>query len=461
MASISSLGIGSGLDLNGLLDQLKAAEREKLSPIVQQQRGYQSKISAFGKLESALDKFQQAVAKLNETDTFRAVTSSVSGEGFTAAASSNAVPGTYEVSITTLAKAQSLASPGVADKTAQQGSGAGTISITQNGTTHDIAIADGESSLEEIRDVINAENIGVTASIINDGDANSPYRLVLTSDETGTASEMSLTTSGNTRLADLLTYDSANNTGTMTETVDSSDANLTVNGIAISSQSNRLEEAIQGVTLDLEKEGTTATLKVSRDNEAITGNIKGLVDAYNSLQKTMDGLTSYDSESGKAGQLLGDSTMRSVESRLRNVMGGSIGGGELNMLSDIGIQLKLDGTLEVDSEKLGDLVATDPESLGRFFSGDGEVDGFADELDASLGAMLDDKGLLDVATSGLEDRIDSLDKSYSRMERNINATVARYREQFSQMDLLVSQMNSTMSYLSQQFDAMNAQLGRK
>ncbi|GHA84493.1 flagellar filament capping protein FliD [Modicisalibacter luteus] len=453
MASISSLGIGSGMDLNGLLGQLESAERQKLTPITAQKSSYNAKISAFGKLESALDKFQQAAAKLNNADAFRAVKSSVTGDAFTAAADTTAVAGTYKISVSQLAQAHSLASTGVADKTAELG--AGTMSITMGGETMDVSIVDGESSLEDIRDAINTKEGGATASIINDGGAT-PYRLVLTSKSTGTDSAMSVAISGNTQL-------NADGSNTLVETVAAQDAKLSVNGIGVTSQSNSVKEAVQGVTLNLTKTidaATPETLTISQDSEAITKNIQSFVDAYNSLKTTMDSLTSYNAETGSAGQLLGDNTMRSVETRLRSVMTGSLGEGSLQMLSDIGVELKLDGKLEVNTEKLDELVANSPEGLSRFFGGSETVDGFSDKLEATLKTMLDDKGMLDNATSGLKDRISSLDDRYDRVESSINSTIERYRKQFADMDMLVSQMNSTMSYLSQQFEAMNAQLGK-
>lgn len=465
MPSISSLGIGSGLDLNGLLDQLEAGERQRLTPIVQKRKSYEAEISAFGKLESALDKFQQAAAKLGEVDAFQAVSSKVSGDAFTVSAGSSAVPGSYQVEVSKLAQAQSLASSGVADKEAELGAGNLSITIGQGGEakTLDIAISDGDSSLEAIRDAINAKKGGVTASIIDDGSAT-PHRLVLTSDKTGEASTLSVTATGNTALSDLLTYDSASGGNTMTETVAAQNAALTVNGIAIASESNRVEEAIQGVTIDLSgttEAGSPATLTVSRDTETITKDVKAFVDAYNALQKTMDNLTSYDSETGASGLLLGNSTMRSVESQLRNVIGGSVGEGSLSMLSDVGIELKLDGTLELDEERLDEVIGGELDSLSDFFSGGVGGEGLSDRLDETLAAMIEDDGLLSSATEGLETSISSLEERYARTETSINATVERYRQQFADMDMLVSQMNSTMSYLSQQFDAMNAQLGRK
>nr|WP_297457447.1 flagellar filament capping protein FliD [uncultured Halomonas sp.] len=464
MASISSLGIGSGLDLNGLLDQLESAERQKLAPIVAQQKSYEARISGFGKLESALDAFKEAAAKLADVEGFQAVSSATSGDSFTVSSGTSAVPGRYQIEITQLAQAQSLASDGVADQTAQLG--AGTLTITMGtgdaAETLTVDIADGESSLEAVRDAINAENGGVTASIINDGSAN-PYRLVLTSDKTGEATTMTVSATGSTQLTDLLAYDSATGTGAMTETVAAQNAELSVNGIDIVSESNRVEGALQDVTLNLTattEAGSPETLTVSRDTEQISDDIKSFVEAYNSLKKTMDELTAFNGPDAASGVLLGNNTMRSVESQLRVVIGGSVEG-ELNLLSEVGIELTLDGTLELDEETLEELVNDDLDSLSTFFSGGPDGEGLADRLDTTLTEMLGDDGLLANATSGLETTIEALDKRYERTEDSIATTVERYRVQFAEMDMLVAQMNSTMSYLSQQFDAMNAQLGRE
>lgn len=462
MASISSLGIGSGLDLNGLLDQLESAERQKLAPIVAQQKSYEARISGFGKLESALDAFKEAAAKLAEVEGFQAVSSATSGDSFTVSSGTSAVPGRYQIEITQLAQAQSLASTGVADQTAQLGAGTLTITLGTGETaeTLTVDIADGESSLEAVRDAINAENGGVTASIIDDGEGDR-YRLVLTSDKTGEASTMTVSATGSTQLTDLLAYDGAAGTGTMTETVTAQNAELSVNGIDIVSESNRVEGALQDVTLNLSAETESPeTLTVSRDTEQIGDDIKSFVEAYNSLKKTMDELTAFNGPDAASGVLLGNSTMRSVESQLRNVIGGSVEG-ELNLLSEVGIELTLDGTLELDEEKLEELVNDDLDSLSTFFSGGPDGEGLADRLDTTLTEMLGDDGLLANATSGLETTIEALDKRYERTEDSIATTVERYRVQFAEMDMLVAQMNSTMSYLSQQFDAMNAQLGRE
>ena len=460
MATISSLGIGSGLDLNGLLDQLRSAEREKLAPITEQQRSYQSKISAYGRLESSLSQFQDAAAKLNNAEFFQGVTSEVTGSAVTAAGGTDAAPGRYDISVTALARAQSLAADGVDDKTRELGS-AGTLTLSVgNGadTTIDIAA---DSSLEDVRDSINASGAGVQASIVNDGDAANPYRLVLTSAATGTESQMSVSfDDGGTasELGGLLSYNGTD-PDTMTQSVAAVDAALSVNGISISSQSNTVEGAVQGVTLSLAETGT-ATLAVERDNGTVESAVKGFVDSYNKLQSKMADLTSFNSETGAAGELLGDGTLRSVESQLRNVLGGNAGDGTFKLLSDVGISLQVDGSLELDEEALGDAVDNDLAALSEFFTGTDEAGGLAGQVDGVLGRMLEDGGLIANSTQGLEDTIERLGERYTRSEESINDTIARYRTQFAQLDSMIASMNSTSSYLTQQFDNMNAQLGR-
>lgn len=461
MPSISSLGIGSGIDLNGLLDQLEAAERKQLDPIIVKQASYEAKISAYGKLDSALSTFQDAVAKLKDPALFSSLSSTVDGEGITASDSSSAQAGRYEVSVTQLAQAQSLASAGFSDRDAALGGG--TLSLTVGGKDVDIEIGEDASSLDDIRDAINASDAGVRATIVNDGDPDAPYRLVLTSKETGTEatiSDMSFTASGTDK-----GLESSLNLTAMEETVSAQNAELTVNGIAISSSSNKVEGAIEGVTLTLSATGDS-TVKVENDNFALRDAITTFVDSYNDLQGTVDQLTSFDSDSGAAGELLGDATLRNIDARLRSGLVSSVDAGGLSSLSDLGITLQLDGTLELDDKKLDDVITNQRGDLATFFSGttdaSGEVvqSGFATNLDTTLGDILDDGGLLDNATTGVETRLETLDAQYARTEKTINETVDRYRKQFSQLDTMIASLNQTSDYLAQQFDALNAQTGK-
>ena len=456
MTTITSLGIGSGLDLNGLLDQLNEAERGKLEPIVRQQEQQQAKISAYGQLQSALNDFQDAVAKVNDPKLYQSLSSNVSGEGVSASTSAEATPGRYEVEVINAASAGSIASAALPNRDEPLVGAGGKIVLAfgtnDSARTLDIALDD-DSTLEGIRDTINAtEGAGVNASIIFDG---SDYRLALSSKETGEAAAVNgmsiVDAEGDTLYA-----------GDEDTVRGGADAVLNVNGIRITSPDNRIEGAIQGVTLNLEPgtENQTSTVVVERNTRAVREAVTGFVDAFNELKSTIGSLTAYNAESGTAGELNGDSMVRTIESRMRSVLSGGVAGGEFATLNQVGIALQRDGTLQLDSDRLDELVTGEMDDLGDFFAGDNKDAGMAGQLNQTLSQMLASNGLVENTISGAENRVESLNERYARMERTIEATIARYRTQFGQLDAMIAQMNQTSDYLTQQFDALDAQLGR-
>ncbi|MCD1588401.1 flagellar filament capping protein FliD [Halomonas sp. IOP_14] len=464
MATITSLGVGSGLDLTGLLDQLQDAERGKLAPITLQKKQQEAKISAYGQLQTSLDAFQDAVAKINDPKLYQSLSANVRGDGITATTTASALPGSYRVEVSQLATSGTLASGRVDEKDqALDLQGATSLKLTfGSGDSVDIAIA-ADSTLNSIRDAINADkNSGVNATIINDGEG---YRLALSSKATGV--EASIDSFSFVDAADAVVtgpFGEATEAGAKQQ---GQDAALTVNGIAISSAKNQIEGAIQGVTLNLAElsieEGETAssTVNIERDTLKQREAINGFVKAFNDLKGTVGKLTAFDSESGSAAVLLGDSAVRTIESRLRSALTGGVEGGELSTLSQLGITLQRDGTLKTDDAKLSDLVANNPQALSAFFAGEGTKSGLAGKLETSIGQMLGSNGVIKGAISGAENQVKSLDTRYARMEKSIESTISRYRSQFSQLDVMVAQMNSMSSYLTQQFDALDAQLGRK
>nr|WP_288102546.1 flagellar filament capping protein FliD [Halomonas sp.] len=465
MATITSLGVGSGLDLTGLLDQLQEAERGKLAPITLQKKQQQAKISAYGQLQTSLNSFQDAVAKLNDPKLYQSLSANVRGDAIKATTSASALPGSYRVEVSQLATSGTLASTRVTDRdTALDLQGATALRLDFGGADSvDIDIAPG-SSLSAIRDAINAnKDAGVNATIINDGQG---YRLALSSKNTGadasiasfsfvdTSQDPAVTVAG-PFAEDAATKRSGEN------------AALTVNGIAISSAKNQIEGAIQGVTLNLaelsiaEGETATSTITVERDTLKQREAINDFVKAFNDLKGTIAKLTSFTGDSETAGELVGDSTVRTIESRLRNVLTGGVEGGELGTLNQLGITLQRDGKLAVDDDKLSDLVANNPQALSDFFAGDKKENGLAGKLSTTIDQMLSNNGVVKLAISGAENRVKSLDERFERMEVTIERTMSRYRSQFGQLDSMIAQMNSMSSYLTQQFDALDAQLGRK
>lgn len=454
MASISSLGIGSGLDLNGLLDQLRSAERKQLEPLSRQVAQQEAKISAYGRLKSGVDKLQNAAEALNDSALFQKLSASVQGDGLSASTSESASPGRYDIEVTSIATAGTLASTRVDNLE---------DSLTDAGATLDLDFGDGSSyqvsleagsTLEGIRDTINAdENAGVDASIINDGTG---HRLVLSSRETGAdAGITGMTFNG---LSAGVTLGEDAGTARLGK-----DAELSINGITITSATNTVEEAIQGVTLTLspEAEGNTLSLTVSQDKGSVKEAVNKWVSAYNELQSTIGRMIKPGSDDSASGELIGDRTVRTLESRMVRDLTSSVPGGDFSLLSDLGISLTKEGRLEVDEEALDAAISESPGAVASFFAGDSEESGMAGTFSATLEQMLDDNGMIGNAIEGAESRVDSLTERFTRMEANVEQTIERYRKQFAALDGMIAQMNQTSSYLTQQFDAMSTQLGNK
>lgn len=454
MATITALGVGSGLDLTGLLDQLRAAERQKLQPITAQRTQEQAKISAYGRLQSALNKFQDATAKLNDPKLYQGLTTQVRGDGMTASAGATATPGNYEVEVLNTARAGSVATTRVADSSAALAGPNASLELSfGDGSTRTVTFDEG-ATLVDMRNAINADaDAGVNASIIFDGQG---HRLVLSSRESGV--DAGVTGVSFAGLADpgAIAEDTAARQA-------GRDAELKINGITITSATNRVEGAIQGVTLELtaDSAGKTLGVTVQRDTDSLKEAVKGFVSAYNEMKSTIGRMTAAGSDATSAGELVGDRVVRSLESRLSRDLTDIVPGGDITMMSQLGISLRPNGRLELDESKLSEAIATNQQAVADFFAGDSKEAGLAGRLGDSMKRYLGDEGLIKSSITSSETRIDSLKARFERMETSIERSIERYRKQFSQLDMMMAQMNSMSAYLSQQFDIMNAQLGRR
>lgn len=482
MATISSLGVGSNLDLSTLLKQLQTAESQPLVALEAKAKSYTSKLSAYGSLQSALGVLQGAAKKLSDPALFQAVTGTPTVSGILSASSTDASSaGSYSITVSKLAQAQSAITAGQASTTTAIGNGKITIDFgTITGGTLDaatgkysgagftpdasriakpITIDATNNTLGGIRDAINAADAGVTASIVNDG-SGTPNRLVLVSTQTGAASSMRISVDGDAALQNLLNNDPSG-TQNLQQSVAAQNAELTVNGIAITSASNTVKEAIQGTTLTLVSAGTTS-LSMKPNTTSVKTAINDFVKAYNSLQSTATTLTAYDADTKTGAPLVGDSTLRMLQSRIRQALTTpQIGGpNEMKVLTEIGVGFQKDGTLAVDSTKLDKALDANLEGVSKLFaSATGSTAGYGKQLDALVEDLNRTGGSLKVATDGVTSTIKQLDEQYDAMQVRVDATVDRYRKQFSQLDVLINSMNSTMSYLTKQFDAMNASNG--
>ena len=487
MATVSSLGIGSGLNLSSLLASLKTAEQVPLAAIQTKQNSYTTKLTAYGQLGSALDTLQAAAAALAKPELYTGVKASSSAtDVLTASAGATASNGTYALNVTQLSQAHSLAANGVASDTTFGAGGLvklkfefGSVStnpsnFTPDGTGRNDSVSiPANSTMASIAKAINANTaLGATASIINNGDPNAPSQLVLTSKQTGEASIMRITVSGeeanDTALSNLLTYSPTESPNQkLTQTAAAQNTRLTINGIAITSASNTVAGAIQDTTLSVSKIGTT-TLSVKQDADSVKTAITTFVNAYNSLQGIAKKLTAFNDDSKSGAVLLGDSTLRNIQvgirSALTSVQAGDGGGSGLTKLSQIGVTLETDGTLAIDSAKnpvknpakLADVLGSNMSGVAKLLSGIGGVGGYGAQLSSLLTSYTNTtSGTLTAATKGINTTLDVLGKQYTATSERADANVARYKAQFTQLDMMMSRMNQTSTYLTAQFDALN------
>lgn len=394
--AISSPGIGSNLDVNGIISKLMQVESQPLTTLARKEASYQAKLSAFGNLNSALASFQTSLAGLKNAGMFQSLSATPADASiFTAIATSKAVAGNYSINVTQLAQAQTISSAGKADVTAAIGSGAATTISIQFGTisggtltngvysgatfTQDasqssgtVTIDSNSNSLQGIRDAVNAANIGVTATIVSDG-STVPNHLVFTSSKTGATSSMKISVSGDASINSLLAYDPAASQN-MTQSSAAQSAALTVNGIAVSSATNTVNDAIQGVALNLGKIGAS-NLTVARNTAAVENGVSTFVKAYNDFNTTLKNLTGYDAATKRGGPLLGDSTARNIQAQVRKMLSTALTGvdGSLTTLSQIGVSFQKDGSLALDATKLKTALTNNFDDIGKLFASMGSA----------------------------------------------------------------------------------------
>jgi len=462
MASISTLGIGSGLDLSTILDSLTTAEKASLTPITTQQSAYTSKLSAYGTLKSALTTFQTANTKLNDADLFTATSATSSSSAFSATTSGSTVAGKYTVSVTQLAQAQTLTSAVQTSNTTALGDSAAsrTMAITlTDGTSKNITLTAEQTSLTGMRDAINSADAGVTATIIKVGDGS--YRLSMTASETGSDNAVSkIEVTGDDTLQAVVGYDASTTTNAMTESVTAQNAKLTVNNVAIESSSNEISDALEGITLNLNDTTTgNQTLTITKDTSKANSAITSWVDAYNTLLDQFTTLTKYtavdvgaDAQDSSNGALLGDSTLRTIQTQLKTMLTNAQSSSTYKTMAQIGITTDpTSGQLELDSDKLDTALSTDPDGVKEMIVGDGKTTGITTTIATNLTGWLSSTGIIQAATDGVSKTLNNLTDQYNTMSTRIDNLVARYKAQFTQLDVLMSSLNTTSDYLTQQF----------
>jgi flagellar hook-associated protein 2 len=444
-------------------------ERQPIDKLNTKITSYETKISSFGTISGLVSSFQTAVKALNTSISANSVTSA-DGTIVTGSAGSTAVPGTYALEVSYLAQSQNLVAAGQTSSTAAIGNGTattvtfdfGTISggtltsgtysgatFTSNGSGATSITIDGtNNTLEGIRDAINAANFGVTATIVNDGSAT-PYRLALTSTSSGVSNSIKITTSGGDgTIGNLLGYNPAG-VQNLNQTVAAQNASFTVNGIAISKTSNTVSDAIQGVTFTLGKQTTgPVNLTVAHDTSAINTAASSFVEAYNALYNQLKTRSAYGTSTSQAPALAGDGTVRIMMSQLHGIFNTAATGGTLAYLTEVGISANASGQLTFTSSKLSSAIATDFADVTNLFT---STSGFATRLDDWATSVLSAGGLIDSRTTSLNTSIKDFNDQISKLEVRMAALQRLYTAQYSNLNMLLSSMDATSTYLNQQF----------
>uniref|UniRef100_UPI003A9881C2 flagellar filament capping protein FliD n=1 Tax=Escherichia coli TaxID=562 RepID=UPI003A9881C2 len=286
-------------------------------------------------------------------------------------------------------------------------------------------------------------------------------RLSVTSNDTGLDNAMTLSVSGDDALQSFMGYDASASNNGMEVSVAAQNAQLTVNNVAIENSSNTISDALENITLNLNDVTTgNQTLTITQDTSKAQTAIKDWVNAYNSLIDTFSSLTKYtavdagaDSQSSSNGALLGDSTLRTIQTQLKSMLSNTVSSSNYKTLAQIGITTDpSDGKLELDADKLTAALKKDASGVGALIVGDGKKTGITTTIGSNLTSWLSTTGIIKAATDGVSKTLNKLTKDYNAASDRIDAQVARYKEQFTQLDVLMTSLNSTSSYLTQQFE---------
>lgn len=458
MGLISIGGIGSGLDVKGIVDALVEAERApKNNSLDRFESSITVALTGLGGLKGSLDELHTAAFDLSLPSSFSKRTVTISDtDFFTATSTSSASTGNYDVEVETLAQGsihQSKVFTGGSSTTF----GDGTLTFTVDTETFDVDVS-ATDSLSDIREKINAEsgNTLVSVNLLNDVFNGVDTGSVLTFDSTttGTTNDLVVTYSGDASLADLSTgLNSIQSAG---------DASIKVDGFTATNSTNKFANIIEGITIDIKKEhspsGTTDSLKVALDTDSTKNLITAFVETYNSFIEVTNQLGSADSTA--PGLLLGDYTLRQASSQIKNLFSTPVSAvsGNFNSLSSIGISTTKEGTLEVDNAVLDSAIANDFDKLDDLFTGD---EGFATQLRDLISNYTGSSGIITQRENSLNSQLSQIADDRIALGVRIEKLQFRLTTQFATMDATVAQMNSTQSYIAQQFENLPGFGGKK
>lgn len=461
--AISAPGIGSGLDIKGIVSQLVELEKKPLTQLTTQATSYQAKLSAFGQLKSQIANLQDQATKLvlgTSWDTL-AFSSSNSAAVSGSIDQTKAGATSFSVQVSQLAQAQAAASDvfannktfGAGQLTIDVGSWDGTNFTAGSAAAVNISVEAGDD-LADVARKINASNAGVSAAVLTDASGS---RLTLQSKATGTNAAFRVQSSGDASLEDLR-YNPAVAGAGMTRSLEALNTEAKVNGVDVTSYNNTLTDAVPGVTLNFQQTTTSpVTIRVAQDNNTIKNNINNLVSSFNALANALREMTKYEPGTDTAGTLQGDSTAVGLQSALRRLFSDrGPSSSVFGRLSDIGVEFQLDGTLKVNDTKLT-AALNKPEDLERLFNAPST--GLAVRIESFAKGMLRTGGGVAGRYDALQTALTRNTKDQERLNERIERTEARLLAQYARLDTNLANLNALSSYVAQQVTTWNNQKG--
>ncbi|HEX2791630.1 MAG TPA: flagellar filament capping protein FliD [Steroidobacteraceae bacterium] len=446
---------GSVIDVSSLVSQLVAATAAPQQALISTQtQAVSTQISALGTLKSALATFQSSLSSLDTPTAFQVQTANSTDQtAFTATADSGAAAGTYNVTVSALAQAQQLLSNAFAGGTAAT-VGTGTLSLSLGTTSFDVTIDGSDNTLAGIAAAINsaAGNPGIAATVLQGTDG---AHLVLSSSLSGAANTIQVTeTDGGDGLA-ALTYGTGN-AANYTQEAAPQDAAFSIAGVDYTSPSNTVTDALNGVTLNLlgtTSAGSNATLSVSNDTSTIASNISAFVTAYNTMVTAIAPLGSYDASTNTAGPMLGNALLSGTTNQIQQALYSVVntGSSTYNSLASIGITTNSDGSLSVNNATLTNALSTNFGAVSQLFSG---AAGVATVLNSQITANLGSTGDFASASNTLVQQENALTTQTNQLNDQMTALTASLTQQYSALNVLLSSLQTTSAYLSQQFASL-------
>lgn len=464
MSGTTISGLGTGLDIDGMVTAIADAEKApKQAQIDRLTTKTETSLSAVGTLTSAVETFEASLTALeSSSSSFEGLGVQSSADGVASAtAGAGAVPGSYEVEVISLASSSKVASASLEGGASTTFDSGGTLTIdVGDNASYEVQVAPG-ASLTEIRDAINSQlsaTAGISANIITDA---SGARLVLSSEVTGEGTDLYVKGTGDLAALNInvdedgnhdLTQQSGTGAGSITL---ASNASYKIDGLELSSSTNTVT-ALSGLSIKLTAEGTT-TLTVAPNTEGLKTSIEAFVSAYNNLITVTNALTrvttSEDETSTDAGALVGDALVRSLLGSIRNeLVQPSTGSGELSVLAQLGVTTNKDGTLSIDDAKLSSALETHYDEVQAFFVGD---DGLIPRLKSVTEPYTAPGGLLAGRTESLQKTRTQLSEQQQALDRRIDSLTTSLYTKYNNMDILVAQLQATSESILATLNALN------